>query len=38
MRDPARMVVRVTRQPGSTIPDIAPPDPGAIPEDLSRTI
>lgn len=38
MRDPARMIVRVTRQPGSTIPDLTAPDPGQVPADLSRTI
>lgn len=38
MRDPARMVVRVTREPGSSIPALAPPDPGAMPDDLSQTI
>lgn len=38
MRDPARMVVRVTRQPGSAIPALEPPDPGEMPADLSRTI
>ncbi|MDQ8758236.1 cell division protein FtsQ/DivIB [Sphingosinicella sp. LHD-64] len=38
MRDPARMVVRVTREPGSSVPQLVPSDPGQIPEDLSRTI
>lgn len=38
MRDPARMVVRVTREPGSSVPVLAPSDPGQVPEDLSRTI
>lgn len=38
MRDPARMTVRVTREPGSAVPDLAPPDPGEIPADLARTI
>ena len=38
MRDPRRMVVRVSRQPGSTVPELAAPDPGPVPEDLARTI
>ncbi len=38
MRDPARMTVRVTREPGSGVPELAPPDPGQIPADLARTI
>lgn len=38
MRDPRRMVVRVSREPGSTVPAMAPPDPGEPPQDLSRTI
>jgi len=38
MRDPARMVVRVTREPGSSVPAMAPPDPGPMPDDLSQTI
>jgi cell division protein FtsQ len=38
MRDPARMTVRVTREPGSGVPELAPPDPGPIPADLARTI
>jgi cell division protein FtsQ len=40
MRIPGRFVVRVSREPGSTIPTLAAPtpDPGAPPADLSRTI
>lgn len=38
MRDPARMVVRVTRQPGSSVPVLEQSDPGQIPDDLARTI
>ena len=38
MRDPRRMIVRVSRQPGSTVPELAAPDPGPVPEDLARTI
>lgn len=39
MRDGRRMVVRVSREPGTRVPDLlAPPDPGPVPEDLARTI
>ena len=38
MRIPGRFVVRVSREPGSSVPSLAPPDPGAPPQDLSRTI
>jgi cell division protein FtsQ len=39
MRDARRMVVRVSREPGTRVPDLlAPPDPGPVPEDLARTI
>jgi cell division protein FtsQ len=38
MRDPRRMIVRVSREPGSSVPDLANPDPGPVPEDLARTI
>ena len=38
MRDPRRMVVRVSREPGSSVPALTPPDPGPQPQDLSRTI
>lgn len=38
MRDPRRMIVRVSREPGSSVPELAAPDPGPVPEDLARTI
>ena len=38
MRLPDRAIVRLTRQPGATVPELAPPDPGPTPQDLSRTI
>jgi cell division protein FtsQ len=39
MRDPRRVYVRVTREPGARVPAFAPaPDPGPVPQDLSRTI
>jgi cell division protein FtsQ len=38
MRDPRRMIVRVSREPGSSVPVLATPDPGQPPEDLARTI
>lgn len=39
MRDPRRAYVRISRQPGSVVPNpAAPPDPGQPPQDLSRTI
>lgn len=39
MRDSRRMVVRVSREPGTRVPDLlTPPDPGPVPEDLARTI
>jgi cell division protein FtsQ len=38
MRIPGRFVVRVLREPGSSVPELTRPDPGAPPEDLSRTI
>ena len=37
MRDPRRMIVRVSREPGTSVPELAP-DPGPVPEDLARTI
>ncbi|MGQ0558136.1 MAG: cell division protein FtsQ/DivIB [Sphingosinicella sp.] len=37
MRIPGRFIVRVSRQPGSRVPTIAP-DPGPVPADLARTI
>jgi cell division protein FtsQ len=36
MRDPRRAYVRISREPGATVPP--PPDPGQPPADLSRTI
>lgn len=39
MRDPRRAYVRISRQPGARVPaQTPPPDPGAVPADLSRTI
>lgn len=38
MRIPGRFIVRVSREPGSSIPELAPADPGQSPQDLSRTI
>lgn len=38
MRIPDRLIVRLTRQPGATVPTLAPPDPGQPPQDLARTI
>jgi len=38
MRIPGRFIVRVSREPGSTIPALAPPDPGQAAQDLARTI
>jgi len=38
MRDPRRIVVRVSREPGSVVPTLADPDPGPVPADLARTI
>jgi len=39
MRDPRRAYVRISRQPGARVPPEPPrPDPGQIPQDLSRTI
>ena len=37
MRIPDRAIVRLTRQPGATVPELAP-DPGPAPADLARTI
>lgn len=36
MRDPRRAYVRISREPGASVPP--PPDPGPPPQDLSRTI
>ena len=38
MRIPDRAIVRLTREPGATVPQLAPPDPGAPPADFARTI
>jgi cell division protein FtsQ len=38
MRIPGRVVVRVSREPGSSVPALTDPDPGEMPQDLSRTI
>lgn len=39
MRIPGRVIVRVSREPGSSVPAMADsPDPGEPPEDLARTI
>jgi cell division protein FtsQ len=38
MRIPDRAIVRLTREPGATVPQLAPPDPGPTPPDLARTI
>jgi cell division protein FtsQ len=38
MRIPNRAIVRLTRQPGATVPVVPPPDPGPPPQDLARTI
>ena len=38
MRDPRRMIVRVSREPGSSVPELDAPDAGPVPEDLARTI
>lgn len=37
MRDPRRAYVRISREPGAQVPTQTP-DPGAMPQDLSRTI
>jgi cell division protein FtsQ len=37
MRDPRRAYVRISREPGARVPTQTP-DPGAMPQDLSRTI
>lgn len=38
MRIPGKFIVRVTREPGGSVPAIAPVQPDAPPQDLSRTI
>lgn len=38
MRIPGRFIVRVSNEPGTSVPALAPPDPARPPQDLSRTI
>jgi len=38
MRIPDRAIVRLTREPGATVPRLAPPDPGAPSADVADTI
>jgi cell division protein FtsQ len=38
MRDPRRMIVRVSREPGSRVPALAPADPNQPAPAISRTI
>ena len=38
MRIPGRFIVRVSREPGTSVPELAPPEPAQPPQDLSRTI
>ena len=38
MRIPGRFIVRISREPGTSVPAIAPEEPAVPPEDLSRTI
>jgi cell division protein FtsQ len=38
MRIPGRFIVRISREPGTSVPELAPPEPGRPPPDLSRTI
>jgi cell division protein FtsQ len=38
MRIPGRFIVRVSREPGANVPELAPPDAGPPPADLARTI
>ena len=38
MRIPGRFIVRVSREPGSSVPSIAPADPAAAPHEVDRTI
>ena len=40
MRDPRRAYIRISREPGATVPRIAPPTPttAIAPQDVSRTI
>jgi cell division protein FtsQ len=38
MRIPGRFIVRVSREPGTSVPELAPPEPAPSSQDLSRTI
>ena len=38
MRIPGRFIVRVSREPGTSVPELAPPEPAPPPADLARTI
>jgi cell division protein FtsQ len=38
MRDPRRTYVRISRDPGATVPTLTPPDPGQPPADPADTI
>jgi len=38
MRDPRRVYVRISREPGAIVPPITAPTPAAVPQDLSQTI
>jgi len=38
MRDPRRAYVRISREPGATVPPIVAPTPAAAPQDVSQTI
>jgi cell division protein FtsQ len=38
MRIPGRFIVRVTREPGTSVPEMVPPAPAPTPPDLARTI
>jgi cell division protein FtsQ len=38
MRIPGRLIVDISRNPGSSVPALVPPDPGPVPADLARTI
>jgi cell division protein FtsQ len=38
MRIPGRFIVRVSREPGTSVPELAPPEPAPAAPDLARTI
>ena len=38
MRIPGRFIVRVSREPGTSVPELAPVEPAPTPPDLARTI